>query len=217
MFGIKIHKIPSTKDNDNSNMTTMKSCDSENLVVCIGYHVVNRPTSSSLVSCSLALFSNTIPYFDVISLYLYFSFSHYYYYFVSPKWNIFITNITFIILAWLHTPQHSQLCSLSTTLSPGFLSSSFTIYWVCLSVAPQQPRHQVVLFIFSLFFLLVLWLCVRACVISLQFWLFPFLSIYLHLCLVFILTQIIWTHFFFFFFKKRRIRPSMLCHCHFEW
>lgn len=29
-------------------MTTMKSCDSENLVVCIGYHVVNRPTSSFL-------------------------------------------------------------------------------------------------------------------------------------------------------------------------
>lgn len=114
--------------------------------------LLTAPRHLFFVSCSLALFSNTIPYFDVISLYLYFSFSHYYYYFVSPKWNIFITNITFIILAWLHTPQHSQLCSLSTTLSPGFLSSSFTIYWVCLSVAPQQPRHQVVLFIFSLFF-----------------------------------------------------------------
>lgn len=48
MFGIKIHKIPSTKDNDNECTTqqptlTMKSCDSENLVVCIVIMLLTAP------------------------------------------------------------------------------------------------------------------------------------------------------------------------------
>lgn len=83
------------------------------------YHVVNCPTSSFLVFFfrSLALFSQHHSIFWCYFTLFIFLRRHYYYYFVSPKWNIFITNITFIILASLHTTVYAQLCS--PPLSPG--------------------------------------------------------------------------------------------------
>lgn len=76
MFGIKIHKIPSTKDNDNTNVLlhitwTMKSCDSENLVVCIVIMLFSAPRHifSCLLFISFSMCFDVIFYF--ISFFLF--------------------------------------------------------------------------------------------------------------------------------------------------
>lgn len=199
MFGIKIHKIPSTKDNDNTNV--LHNIDDEIMwfrkfgcLYC--YHVVNRPTSYFLVVSLLPFHSHTLfisMFWCCFTLFI-FSCVHrcYYCYFVSPKWNIFITNITFIILAWLHT-LNTWLYSPPPPFSPVFLLiyNLFSLFYLLVYHKNTKTPPVVLFVLFSRL------LCVRArvCVHAFVRASFLFISRLFHILYmcIFILTVYLFT------------------------